>query len=485
MSPPRTRARRALGLAALAALTTACAIGPDYERPELELPDGFARVGSASAVEGELHLAWWTLFADPTLNELIARAAARNLDVAVAAERLAEARALRRSSALDLGPIAPARAGYKETLLPQTTFQGASYHLRDREIYDAGFDATWELDLFGRLRRSLEANAAVVGAAQAARRDVLVSVLAEVARGYFELRGAQARLAVARENLENQRRTAALTTARQGGGRGTQLDVSRAESQLHATRAALPGLAAEVARAGHRIAVLLGELPAAEAARLEGGAALPALPARLAIGRPGELLQRRPDVRVAERELHAATARIGVARADYLPRLTLQGSIELNAARIAAVGEGGAEAFSFGPRLTWAAFDLGHVMAREEAAEAKARAALASYRRAVLLALQETEDALVSYGAERARLDALRESVRQSALAAGLARQRYEDGLTDLLTVLDAERRLLEGQDALAGSEARARAALVLVYKALGGGWEPFEPQEDGEEPAQ
>jgi multidrug efflux system outer membrane protein len=471
--------KRSLIAAVLASSAAACAVGPDYEQPEVVVPAEFASISTSTIVQDAVHVTWWRLFDDPVLEDLIARAAASNLDLEVASARLREARALRWSSTLDLGPVAQASAGYTRTVLPQTTFQGASYDIRDREIYDAGFDATWELDVFGRLRRALEANDAVVGAALAARRDVTVSVLAEVARNYFDLRGAQAQLEVARRNLDNQRRTADLTLSRLEGGRGTDLDVARAQAQLHATRATLPVLEALVARAAHRIGVLLGDPPSFHVTRLDRPATLPDLPDLLTIGKPADLLARRPDIRIAERQLHSATARIGVARADYFPRLTLHGSIELNAARISAVGHGGAEAFSFGPRLTWAAFDLGHVIARETAAEERAAAAFAQYRRAVLLALEETENSLVGFSAERARRDALRDATRETVRAAALARERFNDGVADFLTVLDAERRLLEAQDALAASEARTLSNLVLVYKALGGGWEPFEPVEE------
>lgn len=467
--------------AAVSLLTAACAVGPDYEAPpEVSVPGGYARATPA-VVTDPVQLGWWRLFRDPLLDELVERAARANLDLEVAAARIQEARALRRSAALDLAPVAEGRAGYTRQVLPRTTFEDADYAFRDREIYSAGFDATWEVDVFGRLRRSHEANDAEVGAATAVRRDILVAVLSEVAGSYFDLRGAQARLEVARRNLENQRRTADLVRSRLQAGRGTELDVARADAQLHVTRATIPVLEAVVARAQHRIAVLLGEPPAALVDRLAGTGGLPDVPARLTIGRPADLLERRPDIRIAERQLHAATARIGVARADYFPRLTLHGSIELNVSRLAKVDDGGAEAFSFGPRLSWAAFDLPHVIARESAAEERARAAAASYRQTVLRALEETEGALVSFTTERDRREALRDAARETERAAGLARGQYQDGATDFLDVLDSERRLLESQDALATSEARTLSNLVRLYEALGGGWELFEPAEEEE----
>ena len=345
-------------------------------------------------------------------------------------------------------------------------------NLRNIELYDVGFDATWELDIFGRVRRSVQASSAEAQVAAANRRDVMVTLISEVARNYFELRGAQDELATAQRNADNQRETLKITQAVLDGGRGTELDVARARAQLNNTLANIPPLEALISRAMHRLSVLTGQQPEALVAELKIPAPLPVLPALVNIGNPETLLRRRPDVRAAERSLAAATARIGIATADLFPRVTFNGRIGLEASSFAGLGKPGSDTWSFGPSITWAALDYGHVRARMQAAGAAAEAALATYERTVLITLEETENSLVDFSREQARHDFLLESERASEIAAKLARQRYENGATDFLTVLDAERVLYGAQDELAQSNTRTATALVAVYKSLGGGWE-------------
>lgn len=343
---------------------------------------------------------------------------------------------------------------------------------RDRQLFEAGFDATWELDFFGRVRRSIQAATAEVGAAEAVRRDMIVSLIAEVARNYIELRGTQGRLTVARENAENQRETLDLTLILFEGGRATELDTSRARAQLNSTHASIPPLETTIQQAIHRLGVLTGRLPETLLPALSSPTKLPTLPQLVSIGKPGELLRRRPDIRVAERNLAASTARLGVATADLFPRVTFVGSVALEAATVSGLGASGSGSYAFGPQIFWAAFDLGRVRARIDAADADTEASLAEYERTVLEALQETENALVDFGRQRARRDFLQTAAKASAKAAKIARLRYQSGVEDFLTVLDAERTLLEAEDRLAESEIRSAAALIAVYKALEGGWE-------------
>ena len=469
---------RSMLVAALLALA-GCAIGPDYVEPETKVAPEFANAASVASTTTPVDVTWWRGFGDPLLEELIQRAAVTNLDLQVAAARIRESRALRQTAILNMAPIVPANADYTRSLLGGPTLPGFGYQAREREWYEASFDATWELDLYGRLRRALESNTALVGAAEASHRDVLVTLLAEVARNYLELRGTQNELAVALRNADNQRKTADLTISRLTGGKGTDFDVARAEGQFHSTKSTIPILEASIKRTIHRIGVLLGEDPNALVASLAPPRPLPEPPGIITLGHPEDLLRRRPDIRIAEQELHAATARIGVAKADLFPRLTFQGSVGLQVARLSKVGDAGQEMWSFGPQLSWAAFDLGRVFASIAAADEQAKAAAARFQQTVLLALEETESALVTYDSERARREELREATTQSEKAAKLARQRYDDGVTDFLTVLDADRRVLEAQDALAGSETRTATALVAIYKALGGGWEAFEPKSE------
>ena len=447
-----------------------CAVGPNYKSPKTATGPSFTRGNQPGATTNSPTVLWWHSFKDDTLDQLVDAAVSTNTDLRIATANLREARALRRLANFDLAPTVTANAGYEDRRNSAIVSRpGADRHL---EIYDAGFDATWELDIFGGVRRSTEAARAQAQSAEAARRDVLISVIAEVARNYFELRGTQHQLEVAIQNATNQTDTLHITQLRLEGGRGTQFDVARARAQLNSTLAIIPPLQAQIARAIHRLSVLTGQQPGALLETLNKPAPLPKAPELVALGDPAQLLRRRPDVRVAERDLAVATARVGVETADLFPRVTFIGRAGFQADTFSGLTKAGGDTWSFGPRISWAALDLGRVHARIKAAGARAEALLANFDRAVLGALEETENALVAWGREQARRDYLSESSKASEEAAALARQRYEAGATDFLNVLDAERVLLEGQNQLAASETRAATALVAVYKALGAGWE-------------
>ena len=340
----------------------------------------------------------------------------------------------------------------------------------DVKSNDFGFASLWELDLFGRVRRGVEAAGADAGAAEARLRDAQVIVAAEVARNYLELRGVQKRLAVARANLEYQRETLDLTRTRYGLGRGTQLDVSSAAARFSATESEIPSLIAGETVVANRLAVLVGLRPGELTDELAPREIAPHL-TTLAVGAPEDLLKRRPDIRAAERDLAAATARIGVAKADLFPRLTLTGFIGFIAGDAGDLGESQSRAWSLTPAFTWGGFGSGG-RARVHVAEARTDAAYATYESAVLRALEETGNAFAVYGAQRQRLAALVEQAAASREAAELARVRYREGAVDFLRLLDAERTLLQAEDALAGGETDLNTSVVLIYKALGGGWE-------------
>src|SRR5713226_2488343 len=450
-----------------------CAVGPNYKRPQTSVANSFANAPTNAVSPDEAALAaWWKGFNDARLDSLVDRAITNNHDLRIATANLKEARALRRLTTFDLAPTVQANAGYANSLLSKAAAPpGTSRDAREMELYDAGVDATWELDLFGRVRRSVQAASAQVGSVEATRFDMLVSVIAEVARNYFELRGVQNQLAVARKNADVQTETLKITQSRLDGGRGTDFDVSRSRSLLNLTLSTIPPLEAAIQKTIYRIAVLTGQEPTALITELSTPEPLPSAMPALALGDPATLLRRRPDIRAAERSLAAATARIGVATADLFPRVTFIGTVGLQADTLAGLGKSGADTWSFGPRITWAALDLGRVQARIKAADARAEASLVFYERTVLTALEETEGALVDFGQERSRQQFLQTSAEASQKAADLAHQRYEGGVTDFLSVLDAERTLLEAQDRLAASQTRTVTALVAVYKALGGGW--------------
>ena len=452
-----------------AAVLAACAVGPDYHAPEPKAAEKFDNLEATySADQGTAQ--FWQTFADSELDKLVTEALASNHDLRIAMTRVNEARALRRDAAFDLAPSVTAGGGYTKTrTATAVTLPGTA---RQTEYYDAGFDAFWELDFFGGVRRGLEASSAQLGAIQAAERDAQVIVTAEVTRTYFELRGQQQQLDVARRNVANQQSTLDLAQVRLDAGSGTEFDTARAQAQLSATLGTIGPLEAAVARSIHRLSVLVGREPGALRADLAPPRNLPPLPGIVPVGDPAGLLRRRPDIRVAERELAGATARIGVAVADLFPRVTFTGSAGYVASSSGALGDRGTDAYVLAPGISWGIFDLGHVQARIGAAKWRKEGTLLRYEQTVLQALEETEDSLVTHARARDRLVHDEAAVRASNTAAGLARVRYENVASDFLQVLDAERTLLQSEDQLARSRTEAATSLIAVYKALGGGWE-------------
>ena len=453
-------------------LLGACAVGPDYKAPVTDAPKSFARAETSEFTGQGVELNWWTLFQDKDLNVLIEQTIAHNYDLQAANANIREARALYLQSALNLAPIVSSHANYIDQKRSVGALNNLSYAPRGLKLYNVGFDALWEVDIFGRVRRSVEASQDEVDAQVATLRDLSVSLVAEVARNYFELRGLQNQLTVARKNTENQVKTLAITRLRLEGGRGTELDTSRAMAQLDSTRAIIPPLESGIYRAMHRLSVLTGQLPNALTEKLVLAAPMPKIPEIIKIGNPAELLRRRPDIKMAERMLAAATASIGIATADLFPRVTIVGTMSLEASMLSAVGAGGSDAYSIGPRISWAFLDMAHVYARIKAANSSAEASLAQYQQTVLAALEETENALINYNRERARQTLLVTAAKASVRAEELAQLRFKEGVSDFLTVLDTELRLLDDQDRLAQSETATATALTALYKALGGGWD-------------
>jgi multidrug efflux system outer membrane protein len=451
--------------------TASCAVGPSYREPKQSVPDHFTNAPQPGVGEGEVIAQFWTLLNDPVLDRLVSDALAANKDLARAVGNLQASRAASRLTGFDAFPTITVGGFYSRSLSSDHQLPGTTREQRTIDTYDAGFDATWELDLYGRVRRSKEAARADVGAAEATLRDAIVSVTAEVARNYCVLRGLQDQLAVAERNQANQRQTLDLTQVRLDAGRGTQLDVSRAAAQLATTEATIPPLRISLATTIHRLSVLTGRQPEALAPELSAPRPMPALPALTAIGGPEALLRRRPDVRVAERNLAAATARIGVSVADLFPRITFIGSAGYDAAAWRGLGNSASQTYSLGPSITWAAFDLGRVRARIHVARAETDIAFAAYEATVLNALEDTENSLVSYGESQRREATLERAATQSTTAARLARQRFEGGLSDFLSVLQAERDALAAEDSLAQGRTQTATSLIAVYKALGGGW--------------
>lgn len=451
-------------------ILTGCAVGPNYQRPATPVDAEFTNAGEPGFAANQTVERYWTTFADPLLDGLVDDAVAQNKDLQTAQANLRAARAARRLAGFDQFPTATFAGSYEKELASAQQLPGFDRHQREFDAADAGFIGLWELDLFGRVRRNVEAARADVGAAAATLQDARVSVIAELVRDYFVLRGLQDQLALTRRNADSEFNTLKLTRVRLEAGRGNQLDTARAEAQWQTTVATIPSLEASIATTMYRLSVLTGRLPNALSVRLAAQPA-PDLPPLNNIGTPEQLLRRRPDVRVAERRLASATAQVGVAVGDLFPKVTLMGSIGYEAARFGQFGTADARFFSAGPSITWAAFDLGRVQARIGSAKAQTDAALASYEGAVLNALNDTESSLLSYGRSQVRRDALQVAAAASDKAADLARRRFEGGLIDFLEVLDAERTALSAELLLSQSRTDAATSLVAVYKSLGGGW--------------
>src|SRR3569833_1350632 len=462
---------RKLLIATVAATLSACAVGPNYQRPVTPVDPQFANAALPGFNGSEVVSRFWTVFNDPKLNRLVEDALKENKDLNRARANLKASRAARRLAGFDLFPTVTAGAGY--TKVRESRNQLPAIISEDRTLDDAdvGFDAFWELDFFGRVRRGVQAARADEQASAAGIRDAQVTETAEVARNYFVLRGLQEQLAVAVRNADNQEQTWKLTQVRLEAGRGTELDSARAEAQLKSTRASIPLLESSIATTIYRLSVLTGRVPDALTSELQIAEPLSPLPALNSIGDPAALLRRRPDIRVAERTLAASTARIGVAMGDLFPKVTFTGSIGYNAATFGGLGKSGSDTYSIGPAISWAAFDLGRVSARIKIARAQPDAALAAYDASVLGALEETEGSLITYGRAQTRRDLLTEAAGASERAADLARQRFQGGQTNKKNKKEAERDALAVEDSLARGRTQTATALVAVYKALGGGW--------------
>ena len=479
MAPPASP-RLILPLVLACGLSACVSVGPDYRAPAVAVPEGWQAVpleGSVAATPDGL-ARWWEQLADPQLSSLVADALAANPGLDAARAALRAARASRDAAAAQRYPSVSASGG-----VTRSAALGA-----ERTLYDAGFDAGWELDVFGGLRRAVEAAAAERDAALADLRAARVSLVAEVALNYIDLRAFQTRLAIARANLDSQTETLQITRWRAEAGLASALDVEQARSNREATRAQIPTLDTGRAGAEHRLATLTGRAPgslhaalaAADGAR-EG--LLPGLPAGVALAIPAEALRQRPDIAAAERRLAAATARVGQAEAARYPSFSLGGSIGLQALGLSTFTGGGQVARSLAASVSGPVFDAGRLRAQVEVQDALREQQLAAYRKAVLTALEEVHNALVALADGRRRQQALADAADAARNAALYARHRYASGLIDFQTVLSTERSLLTLEDSLASAEAARLTALVQLYKALGGGWSPADTATSGPQP--
>lgn len=469
----------ALTLGASAWLSGCVIVGPDYKTPEIAAPASFVGANPSDPTiksGGAIVDGWWENFSDPQLSILIERAVRSNNDLEGALSRVNQARALRREAFLDLFPTVTSAGTYTKTHVPTSTFAGSAFQTGrnyiNNEYYSAGFDAFWELDLFGRVRRGVEARDAESAASIADLQDAIRIVVSEVARNYFLLRGAQQQIGVARENAKTQEQVVKIAQALFKGGQSTEFDVVRAKAQLSNTLATVPTLQSGSQAAIYRIAVLCGQQPEELVPELSEPKPMPTYIGPITLGDPAGLLKRRPDIRAAERRLAAATANIGVATGDLFPKLTFNGSISFQSPTFSDIGSNNSDAYRMTPTLSWPAFNIGRVLAGVDQAKAARDGAFAQFEQSILLALEDTESALAEFGASRDRRDLLADSVQQSGRAVQIARTQYENGLVDLLPVLDAQRVALASQLELTQSQTTLLTSLVALFKALGGGWD-------------
>lgn len=471
--------------AAATLLLAGCTVGPDYTPPQPATPDSFHALaaeqgGPSKFVGATADLArWWASLKDPMLDSLVERAVGSNLDVKIAASRVRESRAQRGIAAAAELPSVDAKGSYERSRTSENTFnqQGRSQDSSGSDLFQAGFDASWELDVFGGIRRSVEAADAEIQVAEESRRDVLVSLLAELARNYVETRTFQRRIALADQNIALQKDTLDLTMTRFNAGLTSELDVAQARAQLETRRSQVPPLRIGLAQSVHRLSVLLGQEPGTLLAELNAVAPIPGVPVEVPVGVPSELLRRRPDIRKSERELAAASARVGVATSDLFPKFSLTGAFGLQSQQFGDLFDLNSRYWSIGPSVRWPVFEGGRIRANIEATNAREEQSMLAYSKAVLGALEETENALTSYNQEQSRRAFLAESVNANRRAYDLANQLYSSGLKDFLNVLESQRQLFEAEDQLAQSDRGVTANLIALYKALGGGWESFEPQ--------
>jgi multidrug efflux system outer membrane protein len=455
-----------------------CAVGPDYRPPVMQTLGAWGHGEQHGVTRAPADLtAWWRQFDDPMLNTLVERAMGDNLDLKIALAAVREARALRGTAAADRYPTINASGSYARVRDSENTRPLPRGFDPEHNLFVVGLDASWELDVWGRVRRSVEAADATLEAAEDNRRDVLVIVMAEVARNLVEVRTAQQRLLIARSNIQTQQEVVDLTRVRLQAGLATEVDVSQALTLLATTQAQIPALQVSRDQAIHRLAVLVGTPPATLLDELRRVDRIPSAPPIVPVGLPSDLLRRRPDVRRVERELAAATARIGVATADLFPRFSLTGTLGVAAVDAANVFSGGSRFSSIGPQVVWPVFAGGRLRASIRVQEARQEAALARYEQTVLEALADTENALVAWGEEHARQQRLAEAVDASQVALTLSRELYVRGLADFLSVLDNQRSLYAAQDQRVQSEGTLVVNLIALYKALGGGWEAAEAQ--------
>ena len=460
-------------------LLAGCAmVGPNYRQPDAPaldvsdlLQDGAGE--SQAEITPETLADWWNAFDDPILTDLIERAAMQNLDVKAAQASVREARWNLVSSGASLYPFLDANG----TVEKSEASSNAMMDMGESDFYRTGFDARWEIDVFGGTRRRVEAAAAALQSERENLKAVWVSLAGETAQAYIAVRTAQMRLQVAEASLQSQVETHQVLKSRFEAGLCDELVVSQASYNAERTRAAIPTIQSNLESQKNSLALLTGTMPGELHELLQETKSIPVSPFEVVVGIPADTLRNRPDIRVAERQLAAQTARIGEAEADLYPRFTLLGSIGLESLKADQFFGADSGVWSIGPSVSWPIFHAGSIRSNIEIQNARQEQLLARYEKAVLVAVKEVRDALVDYAREQERQDALAAAVDSAELAVKLAKDKYKSGLADFVNVLDAQRSLFSLRDELATSRGAISSNLVRLYKALGGGWSAMEPE--------
>lgn len=455
------------------ALLAGCAVGPDYRSPTQDalqtIPAQWGKAGTNN-VTGQLNLSrWWDNFHDPILNKLIDDAVAGNLDVANAKAKIREARASYEQSTGRFAPSLTVSAGASRS--SSASRANATIGNTVNNQFQTGFDASWEIDLFGANRRMAEAAGYGLDAAQEDLRSTLLTLIGDVASGYVDLRAYQARLVYAKSTAKSQRMNADLTRVRYQAGSVSAVDLSNAEGQASSSEATIPGLVTSYLATLHRLGILTGQAPKALEATLDALGPVPQTRSPIPVGVPADILLTRPDVRVAERRLAQATARIGQAQAARYPSISLTGSISTSALQFGDLAQNSTIGWSFGPSISLPLFNGGQLKAAVEVARAQRDENFIAYQAAVLTALEDVENALVAYSQEQVRQQKLAVAVENYRNAVGLSRELYQTGSTSLLDLLTVERSLYSAEDPLIQSQAAIAKNYIALNKALGGGW--------------
>lgn len=461
-----------LKYAAIALFLTGCTVGPDYQAPQASMPQTWIGPTSAPSTQQSVTVnqpaevaQWWRVFNDPKLESLITRAVESNLDLLQSESRIRQARASRRIASSSLFPSVDTSGSYRRRGVDD----------RGTDLFQAGLDASWEIDVFGGTRRNVESAEAEMKFAVEDRRDVLITLVSEVAFTYIDLRGFQREIEISNRNLAAQRHSANLTRQRAGAGFVSRLDTVNAEASVATTESQIPSLEQAVRQSIYSLSVLLGLPPAALLEELTATTPIPTAPLQVPVGLPSELLLRRPDIRRAEARLHSDTAQIGVATADLFPRFSLTGSLGTSSDRLRGLASWSNATWSIGPGVTWNIFDAGRIRANIDVQNEFQKQSLLGYQRSVLTALQDVENSLIAFEKEQQRRQSLAAAVDANRRALEISTQLYTQGETNFLDVLNAQRSLFVTEDALVQSDRTIATNLVSLYKALGGGWEEDE----------